>query len=154
MNGQNEQSVDQKQPDEGKFDPFDAAVELQAHFACEARRLRRKDWHLQQDLIQDMSLNVILHDEPKTLAYFKTSARMHALDCLNYYDLRARVPKYIPLSQRVNDLSEDISEEDQLERDREREERLLKLAFKMAARKSSKLASKPDGETESKKESA
>ena len=153
MISQKELNEVENQTSEAKVDPFDAAVELQEHFVSEARRLRRRDWHLQQDLIQDMSLNVILHDKPMSLAYFRTSARMHAIDCLNYYDRRARVPACIPLAQRVNELSEDITEEEQMERDREREERLLKLAFKLAARKSSKLSSKPR-EPESRKESA
>jgi hypothetical protein len=154
MNVTDDVKIVPKIPEEQRFEPQLAAVELQKHFACEAKRLRPRDLDTQEDLIQEMSHLILRCPAAMTLAYFKTAARLRAINYLRYEDRRRKIPSCLPLAQRTTELSEDISEEDQLERDEEEERRMLLNIFKKASRLHKAPLPEVDGTLEPRKESA
>jgi len=154
MTETNELTIEKETSEEQCVDPRMAAVGLQSHFGFEARRLRPRDEALQEDLIQEMSYLVLRCRTPMPLAYFKTVARLRALNYLKYEDRRRKVPSCIPLAQRSTELSEDITEEEQLERDQEDERRMLLDIFKKASRIHKAPVPEVDGASETQKESA
>jgi DNA-directed RNA polymerase specialized sigma24 family protein len=101
-------------------DPAEAAVQLQDHFRFEAKRLRKKDWFTQDDLVQEMSLAVLLHARPMPLCFFKDAARKEAIDYLRRWKRKSRIPYGTPSAMRF---IEPVLEKSNMEREEEEREK-------------------------------
>ena len=78
-------------------DPVVAALELQDHFRLEAKRLCYRDWAMQEDLVQEMSLALLKRQRtPMPLCFFKDIARKSALNFMRDYERRRYVPVDAP----------------------------------------------------------
>jgi DNA-directed RNA polymerase specialized sigma24 family protein len=103
--------------------PAEAAVQLQEHFRFEAKRLRKKDWFTQDDLVQEMSLAVLEHPEPMPLCFFKETARNRAIDYLIEWKRKSRVPYGTPSAMRFTDPVFEKSDMEREEEERENQSR-------------------------------
>ena len=66
--------------------PGDAAVKLQRLFKRIARKLRKDDYHLREDLVQEMSLAVLQCQGANFLTFFLDRAVCRAINFLEYWE--------------------------------------------------------------------
>jgi hypothetical protein len=82
--------MDQKcsEKEAGKlWEPAEAAVKMQRLFKRAAKDLRREDYHLREDLVQEMSLAVLECEGSHPLTFYMCRAVCRAINFLEYWEL-------------------------------------------------------------------
>lgn len=71
----------------------DAAVHMQVEFRHTARKMRPRDRHTQDDLVQEMSKALVECTEPNSLCYFRHLATSRAKDYLRNWFRKSPVDR-------------------------------------------------------------
>ena len=71
--------------DQEPFYPRVAALEMQPEFRSIARQLAPRDPSTQDDLIQEMTLAVLLINQPQTRSFYRVVACWRAIDYLRWW---------------------------------------------------------------------